>query len=224
MTKNGVVQRIKDVGVIPVVRATSTNEALEAVEALRAGGLSVLEITMTVPNAVQLIEQLARACGDEAVIGAGSVRDAEVARACQAAGARFIVSPMFDPGTVAFCAKQGLAVMPGALTPTEIAAAWQAGADLVKVFPVSALGGAGYVRAVKTPMPHIELVPTGGVTLETVDSFIRAGASAVGVGSELIDRNALRRGQPEKITEAARAFVEAVRMARQPPALRRVAP
>ena len=224
MNSSEVVQRIRDVGIVPVVRAASAAEALQAVEALRAGGLTVLEITLTVPDALQVIEQLARACGDDAVVGAGSVRDAEAARACQAAGARFIVSPVFNPAVVAFCNKQKLAVIPGALTPTEIAAASDGGADLVKVFPVAALGGPGYVRSVKAPMPHIELVPTGGVTLENAAEFIRAGAAAVGVGSELVDRSALRRGVPEKIVDAARALVAAVRAARQPHTLRRAAP
>lgn len=224
MNRSEVVQRIRDIGIVPVVRTTSAAEALQAVEALRAGGLTVLEITLTVPGALQVIEQLARAAGSDAVVGAGSVLDVEAARACQAAGARFIVSPVFNPAMVAFCRQQDLAVMPGALTPTEIAAAADGGADLVKVFPVAALGGPGYIRALKAPMPHLELVPTGGVTLENAAEFIRAGAAAVGVGSELVDCSALRRGQPEKIVEAARALAAAVRAARQPPPLRRAAP
>lgn len=223
MNRSEVVQRIRDAGVIPVVRAASAAEALQAVEAIRAGGLAVLEITLTVPGALQVIEQLVRTCGEAALIGAGSVRDADAARACHAAGAGFIVSPVFDAAMVAWCRKQGVAVIPGALTPTEVVTAWNAGADLVKVFPVGALGGASYVRALKAPMPHVELVPTGGVTLETAGRYIEAGAAAIGVGSELVDRNALRRGQPELITAAARGFVEAVRAARRPQKVRRIA-
>jgi len=210
MTKIEVVHRIRDVGVIAVVRAASVQEAVQRAEAVRAGGLSILEITMTVPGALQVIERLAQAFGAEALIGAGSVLDAETARACIAAGARFIVSPVLNADTVSCCRQQDVAVMPGALTPTEILQAWRAGGDLVKVFPVGALGGASYIRSLKSPMPHLELVPTGGVTLATVASFIEAGAAAVGAGGDLANL-----GRPEAVTAAARAYVEAVRTARR---------
>lgn len=210
MTKGEVVRRIKDVGVIAVVRAASLEEAVQRAEAVMAGGLPILEITLTVPGALRVIERLAQAFGGTALIGAGSVLDAESARACLAAGARFIVSPVLNPDTVACCRRQDVAVIPGALTPTEILNAWRAGGDLVKVFPVGALGGASYVRSLKAPIPHLELVPTGGVTLANVASFIEAGAAAVGAGSDLVDR-----GRPEAVTAAARAYVEAVRTARR---------
>lgn len=214
MNRAEVVQRIKDSGVIAVVRASSAQEAVEIADAVVAGGLPILEITMTVPGATQVIERLARAAGHHALVGTGSVLDADTARACIAAGARFIVSPVLDLDTIACCRKHDIAVLPGALTPTEVLRAWNAGADLVKVFPAGAMGGASYIRSLKAPMPQLELVPTGGVTLATVADFIQAGAAAVGAGTDLVNLEALRRGQPEVITEAARAYVRAVRGAR----------
>src|SRR5437899_1362302 len=213
MTKSEIIQRIRDIGVIPVVRASSPEEAIQAVEAIKAGGLPLLEITMTVPGALQVIEELVRRF-DDAIVGAGSVLDADTARACIDAGAQFIVSPALDPETIACCRELDVAVMPGALTPTEIVMAWNAGADLVKVFPAGAMGGASYIKSIKAPLPQIDLVPTGGVTLANAAGFIEAGAAAIGVGADLVDVKAIRAGQPEKVTEAARAYVEAVRTAR----------
>ena len=214
MTKLEVIQRIRDIGVIPVVRASSAEEAIQVVDAIKAGGVSLLEITMTVPGAIQVIEQLAKRFGDEAIVGAGTVLDPEIARACIDVGARFVVSPALNLETIALCRRQDVAVMPGALTPTEIVTAWNAGADFVKVFPCGALGGAGYIKSLKAPLPQIELVPTGGVTLATAATFIQAGAAAIGVGADLVDVKAIRAGHPEKVTAAARAYVEAVRSAR----------
>jgi len=214
MTKSEVIQRIRDVGVIPVVRASSAAEAVRVVEAITAGGVPLLEITMTVPGAVQVIEQLVKRFGDQTVVGAGTVLDREVAQACVAVGAQFIVSPALNLETVKCCRDQDIAVMPGALTPTEVVTAWNAGADFVKVFPCGAVGGASYIKSLKAPLPQIELVPTGGVNLKTAASFIEAGAAAIGVGADLVDVEAIRAGQPEKITDAARAYVEAVRSAR----------
>jgi len=214
MTKADIIQRIRDIGVIPVVRASSAKEAIQVVEAINAGGVSLLEITMTVPGAVQVIEQLAKRFGDEAIVGAGTVLDPEIARACIDVGARFIVSPALNLETIALCREQDVPVMPGALTPTEIVTAWNAGADFVKVFPCGAMGGASYIKSLKAPLPQIEFVPTGGVTLTTAAAFIQAGASAIGVGADLVDVKAIRAGQPEKVTAAARAYVETVRSAR----------
>jgi 2-dehydro-3-deoxyphosphogluconate aldolase/(4S)-4-hydroxy-2-oxoglutarate aldolase len=213
-TKADIIQRIRDVGVIPVVRASSAAEAIQVVDAIKAGGVSVLEITMTVPGAVQVIEQLAKRFGDEATVGAGTVLDPDSARACIDAGARFVVSPALNLDTIALCHQLDVPVMPGALTPTEIVTAWNAGADFVKVFPCGAMGGAGYIKSLKAPLPQIELVPTGGVTLATAASFIQAGAAAIGVGADLVDVKAIRAGHPETVTAAARAYVEAVRSAR----------
>ncbi len=214
MTKSEVIQRIRDIGVIPVVRAASAAEAIQVVEAIEAGGLSILEITMTVPGAVSVIEQLVKRFGDDAIVGAGTVLDPEVAKACISAGAKFIVSPALNLDTIKSCRDQDALVMPGALTPTEVVTAWNAGADLVKVFPCGAVGGASYIRSLKAPLPQIELVPTGGVSLKTAASFIEAGAAAIGVGADLVDVKAIRAGEAEKITEAARAYVQAVRSAR----------
>jgi len=214
MSKTEVIQRIKNIGVIPVVRASSEDEAIVVVDAIKAGGLPVLEITMTVPGAVHVIEELVKRFGDDAIVGAGTVLDPESARACIRAGAQFIVSPALNLETIACCRELDIAVMPGALTPTEIVLAWNAGADLVKVFPAGAMGGASYIKSLKAPLPQIALVPTGGVTLANAGGFIEAGAAAIGVGADLVDISAIRAGQPEKITQAARAFIEAVRKAR----------
>ncbi|HMH44390.1 MAG TPA: bifunctional 4-hydroxy-2-oxoglutarate aldolase/2-dehydro-3-deoxy-phosphogluconate aldolase [Pyrinomonadaceae bacterium] len=214
MNRTEVLKRIRDIGVIPVVRASSAEEAVQVVEAIKAGGVSLVEITMTVPGAVQVIEQLVKRFGDETVVGAGTVLDPEVARACISVGAKFIVSPALNVETITCCRELDVPVMPGALTPTEIVTAWNAGADFVKVFPCGAMGGASYIKSLKAPLPQIELVPTGGVSLKTAASFIQAGAAAIGVGADLVDIKAIRSGQPEKVTAAARAYIEAVTNAR----------
>ena len=214
MKRQDVLRRIAEVGIIPVVRASSTEEAMQVIEAIRAGGVPVLEITMTVPRAVRVIEQVADRYGDEVVVGAGTVLDAETARACILAGATFVVSPSLNLATIEMCQRYSIVVTPGALTPTEVVTAWQAGADAVKIFPCSALGGAKYLKSLKAPLPQVEMIPTGGVSLATAAEFIEAGAFALGVGADLVDTKAIRAGQPEKVTEAARAYVAAVREAR----------
>ncbi|MFL6227202.1 MAG: bifunctional 2-keto-4-hydroxyglutarate aldolase/2-keto-3-deoxy-6-phosphogluconate aldolase [Pyrinomonadaceae bacterium] len=214
MQKSEVIRRIKETGIVPVVRAASADEALRAVEAIREGGISILEITLTVPGAVRVIEELSTRYGDEVLVGAGTVLDAETARACILAGAQFVVSPALDAATIACCRRYGVAVLPGALTPTEVLQAWTAGADFVKVFPAGALGGASYLKALKAPLPQVELVPTGGVSLKSAADFIRAGASALGVGADLVDTKALGEGRAQLITERARQFLEIVREAR----------
>ncbi|HKN84817.1 MAG TPA: bifunctional 4-hydroxy-2-oxoglutarate aldolase/2-dehydro-3-deoxy-phosphogluconate aldolase [Pyrinomonadaceae bacterium] len=215
MTKSEVVRQIRETGVIPVVRANSAAEAMRAIDAIREGGIAILEITMTVPSAVNVIEEVSARYGSEALVGAGTVLDPETAKACISAGARFVVSPSLDLETIAFCRAQEVVVMPGALTPTEVVQAWTAGADFVKVFPAGAVGGASYIKALKAPLPQIELVPTGGVSLKTAADFIRAGAAAVGVGADLVDVKAIREGQASLITERAKQFVEIVRQARK---------
>jgi len=213
MNKAEIIQTIRDIGIIPVVRASSPEEAVQVVEAIMAGGLPVLEITMTVPGAVRVIKELVKRF-DDAIVGAGTVLDAETARACIDAGARFIVSPALNLDTIVCCRELDVAVMPGALTPTEVVSAWNAGADLVKVFPAGALGGASYIKSLKAPLPQIELVPTGALTLPSAGAFIASGAAAIGERADLVDTKAIRAGQPEKITQAARAFIEAVSNAR----------
>jgi 2-dehydro-3-deoxyphosphogluconate aldolase/(4S)-4-hydroxy-2-oxoglutarate aldolase len=212
--KSQVIQRIKDIGVIPVVRATSADEAMRAIDAIREGGISVLEITMTVPRAVKLIEAVAKRYGNEALVGAGTVLDPETATACVESGAQFVVSPALNLETIACCRRLDIAVMPGALTPTEVVQAWKSGADFVKVFPAGAVGGPSYLKSLKAPLPQIELVPTGGVSLKTAADFIRAGAAALGIGADLVDINAIREGQAALITERAKQFIEIVREAR----------
>ena len=214
MNKTDVLQRIRDTGLIPVVRAESADQAMRAVAAIKAGGVGVLEVTMTVPGAIGVIKELTAAFGDEALIGAGTVLDPETADKCIQAGAQFIVSPALNLETIAFCRNQNVAVFPGALTPTEVVRAWNAGADAVKVFPAGAVGGASYLKALKAPLPQIELVPTGGVSLKTAADFIKAGAMALGVGADLVDTKALREGNEALITERARQFLEIVREAR----------
>jgi len=207
---NSVLERIREVRLVPVVRAASADEAFAAVEAIRAGGIPILEITLTVPGAIQIIAELTRRLGDDALIGAGTVLDAETARQCIDAGARFIVSPALDIPTVELCRRLDVPVFPGALTPTEILTAWRAGASAVKVFPANAAGGATYIKSLKAPFPQIELLPTGGVSLKTAADFIAAGAFALGVGADLVDLAALRRGDAASITEKARQYLSVV--------------
>lgn len=212
--KAAVIQTIRDIGIIPVVRAQSAAEAMKAIDAIREGGISILEITMTVPGAVGVIEEVSQRYGSDALVGAGTVLNGETARACIRAGARFVVSPALNLETIEVCRDLGVAVMPGALTPTEVVQAWSAGADFVKVFPAGAVGGASYLKSLKAPLPQIELVPTGGVSLKTAADFIKAGASALGVGADLVDVKAIREGQQHLITERAREFVRIVKEAR----------
>jgi 2-dehydro-3-deoxyphosphogluconate aldolase/(4S)-4-hydroxy-2-oxoglutarate aldolase len=215
MNKSEVIRWIAETGIIPVVRAASSDEAMRAIDAIREGGISILEITMTVPGAVRVIEEVTARFGLDVLVGAGTVLDRETARACILAGARFVVSPAIDLDMIACCRMYGVTVMPGALTPTEVVQAWKAGADLVKIFPAGNLGGASYIKALKAPLPQIELVPTGGVSLKTASDFIRAGASALGVGADLVDIKALREGRADLITERARQFIEIVKEARR---------
>ena len=214
MSKADVLARIREVGIVPVVRAESAEEALKAIDAIREGGIDILEITMTVPGAIRLIEDVSRHLGGDAVVGAGTVLDPETARACILAGAQFVVSPAWSASTIACCRRYGVPIFPGALTPTEVLAAWEAGADMVKVFPASALGGASYIKALKAPLPQIDLIPTGGVNLETAADFLKAGSTALGVGADLVDLKALREGKAALLTERARKLVEIVRQAR----------
>lgn len=214
MKRDEVIRRIKEVGVVPVVRANSGEEAMAAVEAIKAGGVPILEITMTVPGAVKVIEQLADKFGDEIVLGAGTVLDAETARACILAGATFVVSPALNLSTIELCKRYAVSICPGALTPTEVVTAWQAGADFVKVFPCSAMGGSSYIKGLKAPLPQVDLIPTGGVNLNTAADFIKAGSSALGIGADLVDLKALREGNAAKITENAKQFVQIVKDAR----------
>jgi 2-dehydro-3-deoxyphosphogluconate aldolase/(4S)-4-hydroxy-2-oxoglutarate aldolase len=213
-TKEKSLKVIRDVGLIPIVRTPSAEDALRAAEAIISTGIGIAEITMTVPNALGIVEQLAKQCGDRILIGAGTILDEEGCDAAIQAGAQFIVTPSLEFGVIETARKHLKACIPGALSPTEIVAAWRAGADLVKVFPCGPVGGPKYIKALRGPFPEIPLVPTGGVTLETTADYIRAGAAAVAVGGELVDLKALRAGKPEAIASTARKFVEAVALGR----------
>ncbi|HLV93618.1 MAG TPA: bifunctional 4-hydroxy-2-oxoglutarate aldolase/2-dehydro-3-deoxy-phosphogluconate aldolase [Candidatus Acidoferrales bacterium] len=214
MTKDEIRRRVSEIGIVPVVRASNSKQALLAAEAVCAGGIPIVEVTMTVSGAIEVIAQLARTAGDNVLVGAGTVLDAETARQCISAGAQFVVSPGFDRETVEIVGREGKLMMAGALTPTEITAAWKAGADFVKIFPCGSVGGPKYIRALRGPFPQIPFVPTGGVNLETAADFIRAGAAALGIGGELVQAEALRSSNAERITENARKFLEIVKNAR----------
>jgi 2-dehydro-3-deoxyphosphogluconate aldolase/(4S)-4-hydroxy-2-oxoglutarate aldolase len=212
--KQRVRRRIEAIGIVPVVRASSSREAYIAAEAVCKGGIPIVEITMTVPGALGVIRELAKSCGSEVLIGAGTVLNAEDARRCIDAGAQFLVTPGFNRATVEFAARESKLIMAGALTPTEVIEAWTAGSDFVKVFPCGQVGGAKYIKALKAPLPQIPLVPTGGVNLNTAAEFIEAGAAALGIGGELVQPEALKSNKPELIVETARKFLEIVATAR----------
>ncbi len=208
------VRAIEACGVVAVIRLQDASKLRGVVDALAAGGVRALEVTMTVPGAVRLIEQIAPTLPGEFVLGAGTVLDAETARACILAGARFVVGPVFRPEVVALCHRYDVAVMPGCFTPTEILAAWEQGADVIKVFPATALGP-GYFKDVRGPLPQVRLMPTGGVSLENAGEWIKAGAVAIGVGTALVDSKAVASGDFAAITTRAEAFVGAVAAARR---------
>jgi 2-dehydro-3-deoxyphosphogluconate aldolase/(4S)-4-hydroxy-2-oxoglutarate aldolase len=211
-------ERIHDLGVIPVIRAASEATALKIAEALIGAGLNIIEITMTVPNATAVMASIARRFGDHVVLGAGTVTSPAEADAAAEAGCAFIVTPCLLPDVVRAASARHVPTICGAMTPTEIFEAHRAGADLVKVFPASALGGPAYVRAVRGPFPHIGLVATGGVGLDTMAAYFEAGVVAVGVGGELISRAAVAAGDFREVGEAGRTFLEAARRARLRPA------
>lgn len=215
MGNTSTLNKILDCGVVPIIRCETSEMALSAARAVKNGGLSVLEITMTVPGALGILEELKSEFGDELLVGAGTVLDPETARACTLSGAEFLVTPGFDVRTIEMAKRYSVPILPGALTPTEILTAWQAGADLIKIFPCSAMGGASYIKALKAPMPQVLMVPTGGVDVDNLGEFFAAGADAVAVGSSLMNSAALREGRFDKIEDAARAFLAAVKRARQ---------
>jgi len=195
---------------MPVLRASSVKEALQIADAIVAGGVTVLEVTMTVPGAVKVIEQLVEQAGSKLLVGAGTVLDPETARICLLAGAQFVVSPALNVKTIEMCGRYSAPIIPGVLTPTEVVTAWQAGANIVKVFPCSAVGGAKYLKALKAPLPQVEMIPTGGVSLATAAEFLEAGAFALGVGGDLVDNKAVADGHPEIITENAKKYLAIV--------------
>lgn len=208
------VQRIGEVGIIPVVRARSADEARRAVDAIHAGGILTIEITMTVPDATTIIREVSRHYGDKVLTGAGTVTTAKQAEACLEAGAEFLVSPGFSAPVLQTAARAGKLAIPGALTPTDVMAALDADAKLVKIFPCGSVGGAKYIKSLLGPFPHVRFIPTGGVNLTNAAEYFAAGAFAIGVGADLVDLAALRNNQSQKITDMARALVDTVRLAR----------
>ena len=212
-TKAQYLQMVADAGVVAVIRAPSSDQLPDIARALLDGGVPSIEVTMTTPNAIRGIEKLATQFGDRAVIGVGTVLDAATARDAIQAGAQFVVSPTFEPDVVATTLRYGKISIPGAFTPTEILRAWNAGADVVKVFPSTALGPS-YFKDILAPLPQLRLTPTGGVDLKNAGEWIKAGAVFVGAGSALVSKDAMTKGDWASITASARAFVEAIRIAR----------
>jgi 2-dehydro-3-deoxyphosphogluconate aldolase/(4S)-4-hydroxy-2-oxoglutarate aldolase len=213
MRKDEAIRQIEQGGVVAIVRFDRSEQLVQVARAVSAGGVHAIEFTMTTPNALQIIEQSVREFGDEVLLGAGTVLDAETARAAVLAGAEFIVAPTLDPETIEVCRRYSKVAIPGAFTPTEILTAWECGADFVKVFPAE-FGGAAYLKAVLAPLPQVKLIPVGGVSLETTGDFINAGAAAVAVGSNLVKKSAIAAGRFNELTELAREFVAAVDNAR----------
>ncbi len=214
MTIEDVIRRIGEIGIVPVVRAATVEDATRAVEAICAGGIPILEITMTVPNATSVIRHVVREHGNSALIGAGTVTTGEQAEQCIRAGAEFLVSPGMSTHVLAVAQACAKLAIPGALTPTELMHAQDNGAKLIKIFPCGNVGGAKYLQSLRGPFPHVALIPTGGVSVSNAADYIAAGAFALGVGGDLVNAAALREGNLAKITQAARELVDAVRTAR----------
>ena len=215
MEKRDVFNRMIAEGLIPVVRVSSSQEAIDVADAIKEGGVSFIEITMSVQGAIDVIKELTQKYKDEIIMGAGTILDPETGRAALLAGAQFIVSPTLNLDLIELAHRYSAVVIPGAMTPTEILTAWSAGADMVKVFPAGQLGGPEYLKALRGPLPQILLVPTGGVNLQNAGAFIKAGATALGVGGELVDKKAVKEKKFNIITENTRAFLKAIREARQ---------
>src|SRR5690349_1729024 len=214
MTKDQIFAFITEIGIVPVVRTSSAEGAIKAIDAIYRGGIRAAEITMTVPGAIRALEKVADQFGDKIVLGAGTVLDPETARACMLAGAQFFVTPTLKLSTIEMAKRYSKVICPGALTPTEVLTAWEAGADVVKVFPANSLGGPKYIKALKGPLPHIEMIPTGGVNLETAGEFLKAGACAVAVGGELVDAKLIREGRYNEMEERTRQYLAVIGRAR----------
>lgn len=214
MKKAQVLSFIQDTGIVPVVRTATADAAIRAIEAIYNGGIRAAEITMTVPGAVRALEKVADQFGDKLVLGAGTVLDPETARICMLAGAEFFVTPALNVKVIEMARRYSKVICPGALTPTEVLAAWEAGADVVKVFPCGNMGGAKYIKALKGPFPQIEMIPTGGVNLDTAGDFLRAGACAVAVGGELVDAKLIKADDYAGIQKLAEQYVAVIQKAR----------
>jgi 2-dehydro-3-deoxyphosphogluconate aldolase/(4S)-4-hydroxy-2-oxoglutarate aldolase len=208
-------EMIERIGLIPVLRARNFAQGRAVVKAMIAGGVNIVEVTMTVPGAIDLLKELKEEYGSDLLLGSGTVTTAEQAEATIEAGAEFVVSPSLHPAVIAKTKALGKLSVPGALTPSEAITAWETGADYVKIFPASAVGGAAYLKALHGPFPQLKLIPTGGVTLGTAEGFLRAGARALGVGSDLVNLTAVDSGHPETITETAKAYLKIIAEVRQ---------
>jgi 2-dehydro-3-deoxyphosphogluconate aldolase/(4S)-4-hydroxy-2-oxoglutarate aldolase len=213
MSRNDDLQRVLDLGIVAIIRAPSGELLVDVAEALHAGGIDVIEVTFTVPRALEIIAAVRDRLGERILLGAGTVLDAETARAALLAGAEFIVTPTVALSVIETCRRYDKLVMAGAFTPTEILAAWEAGSDIVKVFPAD-VGGPEYLKAIQGPLPHVRLLPTGGVNLETLPAFVKAGACAVGLGGALVEKSALERGDMQRIRDLAAAYVARMKTAR----------
>lgn len=214
MNRTETTNALLEAGVVPIIRTKSAETAIETARAIYRGGLHLLEVTMTVPGALGVLEKLSDEFGDSLLLGAGSVLDPETARACMLAGARFIVTPGLNVKTVEICKRYSCGALPGALTPTEVITAWEAGADIVKIFPADNMGGPAYIKALKAPLPQVLMAPTGGVDLDNMAEFFQAGASAVAVGSSLMNKKAIAEGRYDVIEDLARQFREKAAAAR----------
>jgi 2-dehydro-3-deoxyphosphogluconate aldolase/(4S)-4-hydroxy-2-oxoglutarate aldolase len=214
MSSREILAFITEAGIVPVVRTSTAESAVQAVEAMYQGGVRAAEITMTVPGAIQALEKVADRFGGKIMLGAGTVLDPETARACMLAGAEFFVTPSLRVSTIEMVKRYSKVICPGALTPTEVLTAWEAGADVVKIFPCGNVGGPKYIKALKGPFPQIEMIPTGGVNLETAGEFLKAGACAVAVGGELVDAKSIKEGRFDVIENRARQYLAAIGKAR----------
>ena len=214
MEKREIFNRMVSEGLIPVIRVSSAAEAIDVAHAIKEGGVTLIEITMSVPGAMEAIKELSRKYRDDIIMGAGTILDSETGRAALLAGAQFIVTPTLNFDLIQLAHRYSAVIVPGAMTPTEILTAWNAGADMVKVFPAAQLGGPEYIKALRGPLPQILYVPTGGVNLQNAGAFIKAGSTALGVGGELVDKKAVKEKKFNIITENTRAFLKTIREAR----------
>ena len=214
MNKTEKLNLIRETGVIAIMRAQSSAQLIAAADAIKAGGVRVIEVTMTTPGALDVIAEATQRYGDAVLFGAGSVLDAETARAAMLAGAGFIVAPTLNLDVIALCNRYSIPVMPGCFTPTEMLTAWEAGADMIKLFPAE-IGGPALVKAIRAPLPQLEIVPVGGVDLNTAADFIRSGAAALGVGSSLVNQKLLDTGDMAELTHRAARFIEEVQKGRE---------
>ena len=218
MALEDTIRRIREIGIVPVVRAANLDEARQAINAICRGGIPIIEVTMTVPNAPAMIRELVQHYGDQVLTGAGTVTTARQAEVCLEAGAQFLVSPGLSSAVLHVAAQHGTLAIPGALTPTEVMAALEAGARVIKIFPCGSAGGAKHIKALRAPFPETLFIPTGGVNLSNAAEYLAAGSFALGVGADLVDLAALRKNESQKIVEMAKSLVETVRLARSSPA------